>query len=361
MKSTIISPRMRRQRKALLMLPLLVIPFLTLLFWAFGGGGVMVLKARSSQGGLDMRLPEARPKNDDKLDKMSYYELAAKDSARLKEQIRSDPYYKSQPAQDSAGALGGRLAAGKPTLATPASSATSEARVRNKLAELRAVIAGRQPAEPAKTNEKEASGLVPARAAPAAQPDPELDQMNVLLEKILDIQHPERLKLPASSQAAATKPFRGIPALIDGTQRITQGTVIRLKLADSVTLGGQLFEKGQLIYGSGTLSNQRYLLSIKSIHIGSALYPVDLTVYDQVDGLEGISVPEAITGEAIREGAAGGVGGMEIMSVDPSMSAQLAGAGINAAKGLFSKKVRQVKGKIKDGHPVLLRINNAAK
>ena len=361
MKPTIISPKMRRQRKALLLLPLLIIPCLTLLFWAFGGGKAMAVKAESSRRGLDMRLPDARPKNDDKLDKMSYYELAAKDSARLKEQIKSDPYYKARPAQDSEGAFGGSQAAGKATLATPASPATSEAMVRNKLAELRAVVAGNQSVGAAKTAEKRAPGLIADAPAPAAGPDPELGQMNVLLEKILDIQHPERLKQPGASPATAIKPFRGIPALVDGTQRITQGTVIRLKLADSVTLGGQLFEKGQLIYGSGTLSNQRYLLSVKSIHIGSSLYPVDLTVFDQVDGLEGISVPEAVTGESIREGAAAGVSGMEIMSIDQSMSAQLAGAGINAAKGLFSKKVRQVKGKIKNGRPVLLRINSEPK
>jgi hypothetical protein len=40
---------------------------------------------------------------------------------------------------------------------------------------------------------------------------------------------------------------------------------------------------------------------------------------------------------------------MELMSLDPSMSAQLAGASINAAKGLFSKKVRRVKGELRNG------------
>ena len=357
MKPIIVSPKTQRQRKALLFMPLLIIPFLTLFFWAFGGGRSAAVKAESGHTGFDMRLPDARPKNDDKLDKMSYYELAAKDSARLKQQISSDPYYQP-PSSDSSVHLAGAAAGDIPPSAAQAPRLTSEAMVRRKLAELQVMVGRRQPTEPVKAPPAEAPILLPA---PASQPDPELGQMNLLLEKILDIQHPERLKQPASSPVAALKPFRGIPAVVDGTQRIAQGTVIRLKLADSVTLGGRLFEKGQMIYGSGTLTNQRYLLSIKSIHIGSSLYPVDLTVFDQVDGLEGISVPEAITGESIREGAASGVGGMEIMSLDPSMSAQLAGAGINAAKGLFSKKVRRVKGKIKNEHPVLLRINSEAK
>jgi hypothetical protein len=359
MNPTIISPKMQRQRKMLLLLPLLVIPFLTLFFWAFGGGKAIAAKAESSKGGFNTRLPDARPKDETKLDKMSYYNLAEKDSVRLKQQMKSDPYYKSQPSGDQPEHIRDEAGSLSPEPAARAPLSNSEMMVRRKLAELQSVIDKHQPAGSLKSKEIPAS--VPADPAPAAQPDPELSQMNVLLEKILDIQHPDRVKQQLPLQIHEIKPFRGIPAVVDGTQRITQGTVIRIKLSDSVSIGGQLFEKGQLIYGSGTLSNQRYLLSIKSIHIGNALYPVDLTVYDQTDGLEGISVPQAVTGEAIRDGASSGVQGMEIMSLDPSMSAQLAGAGINAAKGLFSKKVREVKGKIKNGHPLLLRINGQPK
>jgi hypothetical protein len=48
---------------------------------------------------------------------------------------------------------------------------------------------------------------------------------------------------------------------------------------------------------------------------------------------------------------------MEFMSLDPSLTAQLTGAGINTAKGLFAKKAKRIKAKLKDGHPLLLRIN----
>jgi hypothetical protein len=75
--------------------------------------------------------------------------------------------------------------------------------------------------------------------------------------------------------------------------------------------------------------------------------------------MEGISVPEAVTGDALRDGAVNGVQTMDIMSFDPSMSAQLATAGINTAKGLLSKKVKRVKGKVKNGHQILLRVKNA--
>jgi len=360
MQPIIISPKMQRQRKVLLLMPLLITPFITLFFWAFGGGKGTSVKAASTQAGFNMHLPDARLKDQGKLDKMSYYELADKDSARIRQQIERDPYNKNRLLGDSAGRFASTLTGANSAQTAQESPASSEAMVRRKLAELQVVMDRHQPAESPRVPEHEVP-VSPAPAATVSAADPEVGQMNVLLEKILDIQHPERLRQPAPSQISAMKPFRGIPALVDGTQRITQGTVIRIKLLDSVTLGGHLFEKDQLIYGSGNLTNQRYLLSVKSIHVGNAFYPVDLTVFDQVDGLEGISVPEAVTSDALREGAAGGVQGMEIRSLDPSMSAQLAEAGINAAKGLFSRKVRQVKGKVKNGHPVLLRINNTSK
>jgi hypothetical protein len=360
MKPIIISPKQKRQRQMLLALPLLVIPFLTLFFWALGGGRGTKAQAAIQQKGFNASLPDAKLSDESKLNKMGYYDRAALDSAKLQQQMRSDPYYQGKIKADTtlhfpAATLSGKLSA---SLTNKPVSA-NEARVVQKLAQLQEAISKPDVISPPKKAEiSDLPGPSP-KLLQAAMPDPELTQMNGLLEKILDIQHPERLKAAAQPQAGVPemRQFKAIPAVTDGTQKITQGTVIRLKLTDSVTLDGQFFKKGQLIYGSGNLSSQRYTLNIKSIHIGNVFYPVDLTVFDQVDGLEGICVPEAITSEGMREGASNGVQGMEIMSLDQSMSAQLAGAGINAAKGIFSKKVRQVRGKLKNGHPILLRIN----
>ena len=72
-------------------------------------------------------------------------------------------------------------------------------------------------------------------------------------------------------------------------------------------------------------------------------------------------MPEAITGDALRDGANSGVQNMDVMSFDPSMTAQLTTAGINTAKGIFGKKIKRVKAKLKDGHPLLLRDNQEVK
>jgi len=370
MKPVTLTPKMARQRKFLLVLPLIPLPFLTLFFWALGGGKVDPADARANTSrGFNSRLPDAKLKDNSALNKMSYYDKAALDSDKLRRQMKRDPYYRNHAGGDTAGlhfpltVKGNNTGSGvfyespNQSNGTPAANVN---KVYQKLAQLQSAI-NKPAVEPKPIASPAGAESLLKNVAPPE--DPELRQMNSLLEKILDIQHPERIKAAAArtKHPAAAKRFRAIPAAIAGSQKIVQGTVIRMKLLDTVTIGGNLFSKGQLIYGSGTLASQRYTLNIKSIHVGYNFYPVDLTVYDMTDGLEGISVPEAITGDALRDGADSGIQNMDVMSFDPSMTAQLTTAGINTAKGLFGRKIKRVKAKLKNGHPLLLRDNQEAK
>jgi len=372
MKTNNISLKDQRKRKILLAMPLIVFCFTTILFIALGGGQGEQAKAAPNKG-LSMKLPSAIIAEDQTGDKMSFYDQARADSLKKQQLRKADPF--TQTHTDSTDRFSGAYPGGSFSPHQPAfdgsdygsrnnNPAENEAKISQRLSQLQAVINKPQPSPVSHSVRKQVNTLPDSLLKPtAATEDPELKQMNGLLEKILDIQHPERLKAAAEKSGAITvvKKFRAVPAVVDGTQKIVQGTVVCLKLTDTVTLGGQLYAKGQRIYGSGNLSNQRYTLSIKSIHVGYNFYPVDLTVFDQTDGLEGINVPEAITGDALRDGASNGVQNMDIMSFDPSMTAQLTTAGINTAKGLFGKKIKRVKGKIKDGHLLLLRDNQEVK
>ncbi|MFD0795453.1 conjugative transposon protein TraM [Mucilaginibacter litoreus] len=373
MKSTTISEKEMRRRKLLLVLPIAMLPFITLLFWVGGGGKAEAVQAGISKPqGLNTKVPDAKLKEDSALNKMGYYDRAASDSAKLRQLMKADPYYKEHLATDSMAVnsavpdIGGQgLINERSTTVTSQGTQAVETALNRKLARLQATID--QPTtrpEPVTTAYPKASPAEQIYAGYATnREDPELKQMNSLLERILDIQHPERVMQKADSNAASIENFRfkAIPAVVDGKQKITEGTVVRLKLLDTVTINGQLIPKGQLLYGTGRLYNQRLALTIKLIRIGNMILPADLTVFDMTDGLEGISVPEAITDDAVRSGAANGVQSMEFMSLDPSFSAQLAGAGVNAAKGLFNKKVKRIKAKLSDGHLLLLRDNTKSK
>lgn len=359
----------QRRRRFLLVAPLLVLPFLTLLFWTFGGGRASAENPMADQPkGFNSHLPEARIKTETDQSKLGYYDRAAADSAKLRQARQTDPYARQQADSASGHSVLGdpvfspRQYGGLNTSPGNGQSAANAnaALISRRLAALQAEV--NKPAPPVTaTSAKPAESTIaiaPQLTSPAATEDPELKQMNGLLEKILDIQHPERVreKINANTEIPAEQ-FRAIPAIVEGNQKIVQGTVIRMRLLDSVRLNGQLFAKGQLIYGTGDLYNQRVKINIRLIHAGLNIIPVDLTVYDRTDGLEGISVPEAVTGDAVRDGAVNGVTSMDVMSLDPSMGAQLATAGINTAKGLFSRKVKRVKGKLKNGHELLLRDN----
>lgn len=371
MEKKTLCPKMLRQRRILLVLPLLVLPFLTMFFWALGGGKANQAETKACTAkGFNMNLPDAVLKGGKALDKLSYYDQAAADSVKLKQQMKSDPYYR-QVADSAAGlqltaheepAWRKNTVIQSSKLTGSNTQANNEAQVYQKLAQLQTAI--NKPVQPAKVNSVTATAGNDAvsksqQIGQQKAEDPELKEMNGLLEKIIDIQHPDRLREKADPQAKEleNKRFKAIPAVIDGKQKITQGTVVRLRLLDTITINEQLVPKGQLIYGSGELYNQRLTMHIKIIRMGTMILPVDLTVFDMTDGLEGICVPEAVTTDAVKDGAASGVQGMEFMSLDPSMGAQLAGAGVNAAKGLFTKKVKRIKATLKDGHPLLLRDN----
>ncbi|MBD0351901.1 MAG: conjugative transposon protein TraM, partial [Flavisolibacter sp.] len=110
MKTKMHAPQFLRKRKFLIVLPPLVLPFITLLFWALGGGKGNEAEAYEStaKGGLNAALPDAQLKEDKTLDKLSYYEKAASDSARLQELMKTDPYYLQHQSAKKEGLFSGR-------------------------------------------------------------------------------------------------------------------------------------------------------------------------------------------------------------------------------------------------------------
>src|SRR3989337_2841855 len=95
MKQVQHSPAYLRKRKMMMVLPVLVIPFITMAFWALGGGkGAGQPKQTTDQNGLNTKLPDANWKENKPLDKLGFYDKADQDSLKKEEWMRSDPYYK---------------------------------------------------------------------------------------------------------------------------------------------------------------------------------------------------------------------------------------------------------------------------
>src|SRR4051812_18332134 len=86
-----------KQRKFLLVLPAIALPFLTFLLWSLGIVGASNVKASAIvTNGLNMQLPDAKLKENKSWDKLSFYEQADKDSAKYQDALKNDPYYHSK-------------------------------------------------------------------------------------------------------------------------------------------------------------------------------------------------------------------------------------------------------------------------
>ena len=74
--------------------------------------------------------------------------------------------------------------------------------------------------------------------------------------------------------------------MIDQTTKAREGTRLRFKLLDDVTVGGINLKKGTYLYGTVTgFGQQRVRAAITSILIGDKFVKVNLSVFDN-DGME---------------------------------------------------------------------------
>jgi hypothetical protein len=353
-----------KKRKFYLAIPVLILPFLTMAFWALGGGkdaGKAV--AATPQKGIDMVLPSAQFKEKEKKDKMDIYQAEGKDTSKTEDGV-SKSFIQAMGFSPAATGKADSVRSKKTSQPVYASTADEQsAKIEAKLAQINRQInqpqATTYPEQAPDPEVKRLNKMMKAMNSSGAE-DPQMKQLNSMLTKIQAIQNPESVKAKPKKKAGSDSAFRAIPAVIDGRQKVMNGGTVRLKLTDSIKLKGIVLPKGQLLFGACQVTNQRLLLNIQNIRIGKEIIPVDLTVFS-LDGLPGIPAPEAELSGAAGDGANNALESMQFLSMDESLGSQAAAGGINAAKGLFSKKVKKIKVKLKDNFAVLLRDNTRKK
>ncbi|MGY4539443.1 hypothetical protein ACVW0P_003877 [Mucilaginibacter sp. UYNi724] len=339
-----------RTKKMLLVLPLLVLPFLSLGFYALGGGKGKSAAQLTAKPGINTSLPDAAFKKEDPQSKLSLYELAGREQSGKADSL---------PASFT------KQGFGSASVPDP-----NEQHINEKLAQINTEVNrpvppvdyGTRYSQPA--NNSNMTGdvdrlekLMRTMQEDKAE-DPEMKQLSEMMDKIIAIQNPESVAVkqvkPANTEGD-TK-FKAIPAQIVDKQKAVQGATIKLRLQDTVTLYGYLIPKGHEIFGTCRITNQRLLLDIKNIRLGTSIIPVDLSVYS-LDGMPGLYAPEAELAGAAGSGADDAVRSIGMYGMDQTIATQVAGAGIDAAKSLFSKKIKKIKVKLESGQPVLLRNN----
>jgi conjugative transposon TraM protein len=145
-----------------------------------------------------------------------------------------------------------------------------------------------------------------------------------------------------------------IQAVVHETKTLVAGSTLKMRLLADVTVGGRLLKKDAFVYGTCAIQGERLLVTIKSLSVDNFLLPTALSVYD-MDGLEGIYIPGAISRDAAKQAASQSVQDVDLFTMNSSVAAQAAVAGVEAAKGLFSKKAKLIKVTVKAGYKIFLK------
>ena len=92
--------------------------------------------------------------------------------------------------------------------------------------------------------------------------------------------------------------------MIDQTTKAKEGTRLRFKLLDDVTVSGTRLKKNTYLYGTVTgFGQQRVRAAITSILVGGKFIKVNLSVFDN-DGMEGFYVPESAFRDFVKDAGA---------------------------------------------------------
>lgn len=147
-----------------------------------------------------------------------------------------------------------------------------------------------------------------------------------------------------------------IRAMIDKTTKAHEGTRLRFKLLDDVTVNGSRLKKGTYLYGTVTgFGQQRVRATITSILIGGKFINVNLSVFDN-DGMEGFYVPESAFRDFMKEAGASTVQQNISFESESGYGSGISGEAIalqalqnmyNSATSAVSANIRKNKAKIK--------------
>ena len=403
-----------------MMIPVLVLPFMVILFYILGGGKTKASRLNTAtQIGLNLQLPDAHFFKRKEPDKLGLYEASNKDSDDRRQALRNDPYrMDSMKTGNAVKGIFEKTAERFPVedmvaknfSGTNRPSADDKAKeLMEKLGKLKEQLnrptTGDEPDRtkllryPEMQEPIMADRLRSIQAEP--KPDAEVSQWNTVLDKLVAIQHPEMiadsLARRSSEQkqtaysvrlnndsdepgsfgdgsladivvSGGTNRFYGldadqqterendnaIQAVIPETQTLVSGSTVKFRLASDIRINGHLISKGEFIYGICSMQGERLKIEFSSMRAGNSILPVSLQVYD-LDGLPGIFIPGSINRDAVKQSGDQAINGLGLASLDPSIGAQAATAGIQTAKTLLSRRVKLIRVTVKAGYQVLLK------
>lgn len=396
MQTKPLDPQFLRTRKMATFLPVVGVPFLAVMFYLGGGGQGAPAQDRREPSGFNTNLPGAREASIT-ASKLEAY-ASPVDTLRNRGLVAARPDTAAgtglsyavtadgQPGPNGAvdksvvaaqqqliAAQQAQLNGGAPSPtappATPPGALTPEEQMQlmraeheRELSETRAQAQMAALLAQSSSARGEAPRVVPP-AAPKQKTKPAtrlraIDQDAVVSR--LGSNGPARRRTASfqglDSESGADSGGNTLAAVIHESQEVVSGSLVKMRLLEAAVINGHPLPANTFIYGKCSLAGERLSIAIETLKAGSSVFPAALEVYD-VDGLEGLHIPGAITRDAAKQAGAEGLGAADMltMSADPAMAA--AGVAVSAVKGIGQKKIRLVKVRLKAGYHVLLKVD----
>nr|WP_319265206.1 conjugative transposon protein TraM [uncultured Draconibacterium sp.] len=322
------------KNKALFILPLALLPFVILIFWVLGGGGVQEEKekfAQSPNKGINYDLPDA-DNSIEIYDKMEAYQKDESQVAQVPEvDVNDTTKQEDVSIQDT-------MEQDNTMLDENANQNEILAHIRNKEKQLQQELQGepevrkkvkkayqqhqRKPKEPVVKERSEiAKSVTPIKFATGIEELDEIIDENIVLNRKNDslkytlqqaqgrLQQIEAiqnrsftLEKKRSSGFKREEPINTplIKAEIYETTKVLNGNRVKLRLLEDTQISGQSIPKNSFIYGVCQIKNERLLIEITQLPVENSFVPVKLTVCD-LDGLEGLYVPDNAARKVYQE------------------------------------------------------------
>jgi conjugative transposon TraM protein len=378
-----------KKNKALLLLPLALLPFVVLIFYILGGGENAKPEQTenvNNQPGMNYILPEAE-KSITIFDKMEAYEQQVSAAATTDYNIleESDTLAETSPVKSRTESK----SAGSEVVAGTDPSENLLAHIRDKETSIKKEL---EQGQETSDNQKKASirktvsgkntsrNTISLVETIEARSDQNSSQQQALttgiaeLDKVFD----ENLELnrqndslkfylnQASSrlheiEAENTRKFivdkkgtsgfgnnqqqqvtQAIKAEIYETATVLDGNRVKLRLLEEAWVNGIKVQQGSMVYGVCAIRNERLNISITQFPARESFLSVDLAVHD-VDGLPGLYVPDNAARKATKDALAGtNTSSMIGVTTDPLTYAGIRAADRTAQTLLKSIRLKRV-------------------
>lgn len=371
-----------KRNKPLLFLPLVLIPFIVLIFYVLGGGELkekeeQKQKEQQTAKGANYSLPDA-DRNIEIYDKMDNYsaqkamttthdyniagetdstsEETLADESLTEEKLLSEKrnLYKNDPVPEQSADVSTDLLA---------HIRQKEKRVREDLENSQAEVKSRNEANESTQQEKNKNESANQKGSTAIAPTgiEELDKvfrqnrelakqndsLNIRLKETsaknekLEAEKNKRSTLEKGGKSGFKPKETSVPVIeaeVYETTTVLTGNRVKLRLLEEAWLNGVKIPANTFLYGICEVSNERLQIEVLQIPVGEKFVPVEVTVCD-LDGLPGLYVPDNASRKVAKEvGSSTNTSSMFGFTNNP-----LAYAGVQAADKTAQSILRMIK------------------